>query len=287
MAVSLSPEALTAYRRQTFQLDPDHWLRSAEEAVDFVNRRGFVFFWPIKDMLLPSLWNATVGDRPVPNNHDDPGHVTWGWKDQLLGQRRWFYGRILRKRNAILSLHLLPSFYALSPNYGDPENDFIDQYQQGLLSMEARNIYALLLKSGPLDSLTIRRETGLSAASANAAFNRALDTLQMEFKILPVGISQAGRWHYAFEYDLVTNHFPDLQQEARPITPPQARQQILHSYLLSVGAVELAHACRLFGWKPDITRQTADALVGQNLAVNDVQLAGQSGEWLATQAVFS
>jgi hypothetical protein len=286
MAVSLSLEALTAYRRHTFKLDPDHWLRSADEAVDFVNRRGFVFFWPIKDMLLPSLWNATVGDRPVPNNHDDPGHVTWGWKDQLLGQRRWYYGRILRKRNAILSLHLLPSFYALSPNYGDPESDFLDQYQQGLLSMEARNIYALLLKSGPLDSLTIRRETGLSATSANAAFNRALDTLQMEFKILPVSISQAGRWHYAFEYDLVTHHFPNLQQEARPISVPQAQQNILHTYLLSVGAAELTQAARLFGWKPAVCQQAANALAQHGLVLNDVQITGQTGNWIAAKDIL-
>jgi hypothetical protein len=237
-------------------------------------------------MLLPSLWNATVGDRPVPNNHDDPGHVTWGWKDQLLGRRRWYYGRILRKRNAILSLRLLPSFYALSPNYGDPESDFLDQYQQGLLSMEARNIYALLLKSGPLDSLTIRRETGLSATSANAAFNRALDTLQMEFKILPVSISQAGRWHYAFEYDLVTHHFPNLQQEARPISVPQAQQNILHTYLLSVGAAELTQAARLFGWKPAVCQQAANALAQHGLVLNDVQITGQTGNWIAAKDIL-
>jgi hypothetical protein len=55
------------------------------------------------------------------------------------------------------SLDLLPAFYALSPNFGDPENDFLDQYHQGLLSPEAKNIYALLLELGQMDSLALRR----------------------------------------------------------------------------------------------------------------------------------
>lgn len=51
------------------------------QVVDFVNERGSVYFWPIKDVTLPSLWTAVAGA------HDDPGHVSWGWKDSLLGQR--------------------------------------------------------------------------------------------------------------------------------------------------------------------------------------------------------
>ena len=49
-------------------------------AVGFINKRGILAFWPLKDIPMPSLWAATAGDRPVPDDHDDPGHVTWGWK---------------------------------------------------------------------------------------------------------------------------------------------------------------------------------------------------------------
>lgn len=286
MPAVLRPEKLADYRRLTFQHAPHTWLHSAADAVDFVNRRGFVFFWPIKNVLLPSLWGATVGDRPVPNHHDDPGHVTWSWKDQLLDQRVWYYGRVLRKRNAMLSLEMLPFFYALSPNYGEPSTDYLDQYDQGLLSPEARNIYTLLLQHGPLDSLTLRREAGLSSSAASSRFSRALDTLQMEFKILPVSISDAGRWHYAFVYDLVTRHFPSLSEQARPISLSQARQRILHTYLRSVGAADLSQTARLFGWKTDICQQTAAALVKAQALVENVQISGQTGEWVALPEIF-
>ncbi len=275
MTVVLPPEKLAAWRRETYNLNPERWLRSAKQAVAFVNQRGFVFFWPIKNTVLPSLWNATVGDRGVPNNHDDPGHVTWGWKDGMLDKRVWYYGRCIHKRNAMISLDLLPAFYALSPNYGNPETDFLDQYDQGLLSPEAKTIYALMLELGPLDSLTIRREAGLSSSSATSRFNRALDTLQMEFKIMPVGISDAGRWHYAFVYGIVPYHFPELPDQARKLTEGEARQKILYAYLQSVGAIEVKQAARLLGWKLAICEKTVEALVQQGVCVDGVQFEGK------------
>jgi hypothetical protein len=96
----LTPEKLTAYRWESFNFDPERWLRSPEQAVEFVNRRGFVFFWPIKNTVLPSLWKATVGDRDVPNNHDDPGARNLAVEGRYAWQRRWYYGRCVRKRNA-------------------------------------------------------------------------------------------------------------------------------------------------------------------------------------------
>jgi DNA glycosylase AlkZ-like len=287
MMLTIAPEKLAAWRYQSYNLASERWLRTPEQAVEFVDRRGFVFFWPIKNTVLPSVWKATVGDRGVPNNHDDPGHVTWGWKDGMLGKRRWYYGRCIRKRNAMISLDLLPAFYALSPNYGAPETDFLDQYIQGLLSPEAKSIYALLLELGPMDSLALRREAGLSASSATSRFKRGLDTLQMEFKILPVGISDSGRWQYAHVYGIVPQHFPDLLDEAAKISDGQARQKILSCYLESVGAIEVKQAARLLGWKLADGKKTAQLLVEQGVLVDDVKLEGKEGPLIAIAKLVS
>src|SRR5689334_11523643 len=93
--LEFSPELIKDYRAQTFRTAPGLRLNNADQAVDFVNQRGFIFFWPIKGVELPNLWSAAAGDRPVADEHDDPGHMTWGWKDSLLGQRRWYYGRVV------------------------------------------------------------------------------------------------------------------------------------------------------------------------------------------------
>ena len=96
--MKLSKEQLLRYRAKTFHTAPGMRLELQDEAVDYVNQRGFVIFGRLKDVLMPSLWTAVAGDRPVPDEHDDPGHVTWGWKDGMLGKRRWYYGRVLRKK---------------------------------------------------------------------------------------------------------------------------------------------------------------------------------------------
>ena len=72
---------LTTHRKRTFGLPPAKRLSSPSHALTFINARGFIYFWPIKGINLPSLWTAVAGDRVVADKHDDPGHITWGWKD--------------------------------------------------------------------------------------------------------------------------------------------------------------------------------------------------------------
>ena len=127
----ISQQALNDHRSRTFCSAPGMRLTSQDEAVRFINQRGFIFFWPYKGFTFPSLWTAAAGDRPVADEHDDPGHVTWGWKDGLLGKRQVFYARVLKHRNTFISLDQLPYFYALSPNYGSPEEDYLIDYEAG------------------------------------------------------------------------------------------------------------------------------------------------------------
>ena len=101
---SLTSDQLNLYRQKTYRTLPDLRVKTIDQAVEFVNQRGFIFFWPIQDINLPSLWTAVNGDRPVPDEHDDPGHITWDWKDRMLGKRQWYYARTLRRRNTMISL---------------------------------------------------------------------------------------------------------------------------------------------------------------------------------------
>lgn len=277
MEIRLTPERLTDYRTRTFRLAANLRLTTVEEAIDFVNQRGFVFFWPIKGFLLPSLWVATAGDRPVADEHDDPGHRCWGWKDSLLGKRTWYYARLLRRRNTILSLEIAPYFYALSPNYGDPENDYYDQYRAGQLTLESKILYEALLNHGAMNTIDLKKAAHLSSPSSEARFNHALDALQIEMKILPVGVAEAGSWRYAFIYDLVARHFPDLPSQAASIGENQARQKLVALYFLSVGAARLSDVSRLFNWRTEDTDRAVNTLVEQGLLVNNVNLSDQPG----------
>jgi DNA-binding HxlR family transcriptional regulator len=287
----LTNEQILAYRARTFGTTSSTLTRTIDQAVAFVQERGFISFWPIKGVLLPSLWTAVAGDRPVADAHNDPGHVTWDWKDKMLGKRRWYYGRVLRKKNSFLSLDMLPNFYALSPNYGEPEEDYLIDYEAGLLTAASKALYEALLREGPLDTIALRKKAGLTNQSANGEFNRALDELQTSFRILPVGVTDAGAWHYAFLYDLVPRHFPTLIEQAHDITEAQARQTILAYYLRSVGAVPYKEIQRVFGyqptrWQPHVLERDLAALEQRGLIRRDVPVEDQPQPWIASVELF-
>ncbi|HEX9027955.1 MAG TPA: crosslink repair DNA glycosylase YcaQ family protein [Anaerolineales bacterium] len=276
---AVSFESIQAYRRQTFRLADNLRLHSKEQAIDFVNQRGFVFFWPINNVTLPSLWAAVAGDRPVADNHDDPGHVTWGWKDGLLGKRRWYYAKVLRKRATMISLETAPYFYALSENYGSPEEDYLTLYEQGRLTIEEKVIYEALLEKGPLDTVALRKEARLTSRESDHRFNRALADLQADFKVLPVAVTEAGAWHYAFAYETVARHFPELPDQAHNIRESEARQKLAELYFRSVGAAQPRDLVRLFGWNALQVERTLGKLVQAGLLRGGLEVAGHKGEW--------
>lgn len=248
---------LEAYRANTYWLDRS--LDTIQQAIAFVTERGFIFFWPIKGFEFPSLWAAAAGSRPVAAEHDDPGHRTWGWKDSLLGKREWYYAKLLRKKATLVSLAVAPYFYALTENYGDPDEDYLIQYEAGRMKQETKQIYEALLKSGPMDTIALRREAGLASASSKYRFERGLAELQADMKILPVGVAEAGAWNYAFIYDLVPRHFPDIPEQARLLSLREARSTLLEYYFRSVGAATVAEVRKLFGWgRQDLERALAD-----------------------------
>lgn len=249
------------------------------QAVKFVNARGFIYFWPIKGIDLPSLWIAVARDRPVADEHDDPGHVTWGWKDNALPKRLWYYAKILRRKATMVSLDEVPYFYALSDNYGSPEDDHLLAYEEGRLTLAARNIYDALLAAGPLDSISLRKAARLTSAK-ESEWNRALEDLQMDFKILPVGVAEAGAWKYAFVYEITGRYYPNLPERARHIGEAQARARLLALFFESVGTAQERDVGKLFGWPAEISHRAVVRL----LEAGTLKLARhptQKGEWLA------
>lgn len=278
---TLALNRLESYRAETYHLRPGARLTTPKETLAFVNQRGYVYFWPIKEITMPSLWAAVAGDRPVADEHDDPGHITWGWKDELLGARVWYYAKVLRKKATFISLDVVPYFYALSENYGEPERDYLVQYDEGRMTHEAKTLYETLLGEGPLDTISLRKLARMTNKTSDSAFNRAMEMLQADFKILPVGTAKAGAWKYAFVYECVHRHFPDLAKQARPIRQAEARRTLIELYLRSVGATRTRDLALLFGWpKSDIEAALA-ALEHATVIVRDVSVADGPAEWVA------
>ena len=274
----LDLKKLNSHRARTFRLPPSLRVTSPKAALHFVNARGFVYFWPIKGIDLPSLWTAVAGNRVVADKHDDPGHVTWGWKDNALGRKIWYYAKILRRKATMISLEIAPYFYALSENYGSPNEDYLLAYEEGRLTQAAKQIYEALLKEGALNTIDLRRAAKLANAK-ESEFNKALEVLQSDFKILPIGVSEAGAWKYSFIYEIVSRHYPDLAEKARSISEAEARRKLVELYFASVGAAQERDVNKLFGWQKELTARTISGLIEKRKLVKS-EHPKQKAEWL-------
>ena len=65
----ISAGRLKSYRRRTFRLAADSRLKSVEEALQFVNERGFVYLWPIKGAKLHRHLSGKVPLEPELQEH--------------------------------------------------------------------------------------------------------------------------------------------------------------------------------------------------------------------------
>jgi len=277
MADAPFPRQILRLRDAVWRRRRELRLRSPAEARRFVKKMGYCLFWPAHGVEMPNLLQAIAGNaRPLSSGYDDPAiGKSWNWKDDSLDKRWWYYGKLLRKRATLVSFDLLPAFYALSENYGDPQDYLID-YQEGRLSAEAKAVYEALLEQGPLDTVRLRQEARLAGTQAKARFERALRELQSNLKILPTGVAEAGAWRYAFIYDLVDRWFPGLPEQARPITTRQARRMILGAHVRHLVAVERRHAGSALGWRPADVESTLQRMFEDGDLVQIELEAGRS-----------
>ena len=276
----MKAEEVLQQRKINYRRTPERRLRTVEDARAFVEEVGFCFFWPIKGAELPNLFHAIAGRvRPVPMEHDDPDiSKCWGWKDHALDKKWWYYGKFLRRRATLVSLQELPNFYALSENFG-ALNNYLHEYADGLMTAEAKAIYEAILEHGPLDTIRLRRESRMSARSAKSRFERALTELQVGLKVLPIGVAQAGAWRYAFVYEILQRHFPELPEQARHITRSQARRTLVLRYIDNVVAVERKMIGKVFHvlkWTPTELDRTMTALLREG-TVREMEIEGMKG----------
>jgi hypothetical protein len=279
--VTLTNQLIQSYRAEKFGLLPGQQLKTKEQAVEYVNQRGFIFFWPITGISFPSLWTAVAGDRPVADAHDDPGHVTWGWKDELLGARRWYYAKVLRKRATMISLDLLPYFYALSDNYGSPEDDYLTLYEQGRLTQEAKAVYEAILDNGAMNTVALRRAVHMTSRESDHRFNRAITDLQTDFKITPIGVAQAGSWNYAFIYEITARFYPELPDLAHPISEIEAQLKLCEVYFRSMGAACKADLKKIFTWNNLQADRAVDRLARKGILRCGMSHETEGDDWIA------
>ncbi len=249
----LADAKLNAYRQRRWRQLAELRLRSLREAAEFLDEVGLCLFQPNRGVELPSLWGATAGlSGPAPRwgEHDDLYDRAWYWKDNLFASGRFYYGKALGNYRLFISRALLPHLWALSElNYGGEPDDYLELYQDGKLSLGAKNVYQVLRDRGPSSTTVLRRQTGIGAESSGwARFERALTELQRGLLITAVGIARDNAWQYTFKYATLLDAFPEEVAMARQLSSRQAMGHVLAHYVGLLGATTVRTAARLFNW---------------------------------------
>jgi hypothetical protein len=243
--LTLTPSRLRRYRRGVVRR---YRVRTAAGALRVIDALGFCYAFTGGPGGLPGLFDV-VATRST----DRMWSWTWQWKDDLATRRRVHYGKVIRRKPSYVSLTMLPAFYALSGNLGEPD-DHLQAFREGRLSLLARAIYEHILADGPVSTWALRR-LYVPRGEAGSKFHRALDDLQERFLIAKV--AEAEEWRNGFIWDAFHRWMPQVVDAARSLTAHEAAAQVLDRYLRIVGAASERDVIATFGWNPHLARQAA------------------------------
>ncbi|MHB1416762.1 MAG: AlkZ-related protein [Chloroflexota bacterium] len=263
---TIDEATLFAYRQRRYRQSPALRLHSEREAAEFLDEVGLCLFQPNRGVELPSLWGAVAGlSGPAPRwgQHDAIYNRAWNWKDGLFASGDFYYGKALGNYRLFASRSLLPHLWALSEmNYGGEPDDYLELYQDGKLSLDAKNVYQVLRERGPSSTTILRRQSGLVGdGKAWARFERALTELQRGLMVAAVGVARDNAWKYTFKYATLLDAFPQEVAAAQDIPSREAMTRVLEHYVRLAGATSVRQAARLFNWSEDRCRRIAGGLV--------------------------
>lgn len=261
-------DALQFYRRQRYRQMPELRLTSLGEAEEWLNEVGLCLFQPKQGVELPSLYGAVAGmegSAPRWGSHSRYYGRAWDWKDTLLCSRRLLYGKALGDYRLFVSLEVFPYLFALSDlNYGGDEDDYLELYADGKLSVTGRDIYAIIASSGPISTTMLRRRLRLAGGADSRRFERGLTELQRGLLIAAVGIARDNRWKYTFAYDTTLRQFPKQVERARRLRRREAMAWVLRQYLGLAGSATVRRVAALFGWEEEPLRRVVGELAASD-----------------------
>jgi hypothetical protein len=275
--------ALLERRRSNFRQRPGLRVRSARDALRFVNAVGFCSTFHVFAEGPPSLWEAVVG-RPRPpwprRSHHDAGiGLTWELKDILPRRREVYYGKLVQGRPVLVALDLFPAFYALARGR-QTATDYTTEYHAGRLSLTAKRIMDRLMRASPQYTRGLRAECFMLEPSKTREFERAMAELQQGLWL--VKTEERYEPTFSYRWDLVDRWLPDAVAEGRRLGRSAALDRLIARHLRAAVYAAPAALARLLA-VPRRELETAVArLARQGVVTTDVAIAGRPGRFVVS-----
>jgi hypothetical protein len=256
---------------------------SLEDATALVERAGLVLGFPSDDLVLPSLWEAAIGDPEVTVFERDERtgkrvltqaivHV-WSLKNRLGEERLACVGKHVRGRLVLIALGLLPALYALTGRPGRPD----DFRQLDAISPLELELAEALLELGPQTGPELRRVIGALEAKAS---KRALESLQRSLVVTQAGEQEQDAGWDAAVFDLVARRYGSRLRRLPP--PEDARSELVEVVLRGGEEISAADAAAIFGFTQKEASAILDRLADEGRAAR--RHDGETPLWIGSKS---
>ncbi len=267
----LSKKKLDEYRHRKWRLGPRSRLTTLEQTADFLDDVGMCLLFACRDIPLPKIYDCAADDVNW-----------WSWKDRLQEQKSGYIGRLARRKATLVSMELLPAFYAVYQSGGGYAM-YEEEYYWGKLGELANKIAEHLDRNGPTPTDALRRAVVPRDKQSTRRFHSALLELQSKFKIVTTGL-EVRSWGVRV-LDLFVNWVPaKVEKKAEKMSREEAIARICLKLADTAGAVDERALPRLFGWSTPETARAADSLVADGSLVRG-RLRNDRSPWLMSPSL--
>ena len=249
--IQLLPEAVEAYRDNTWRRLPELRIEDAARAERLVEELGFCATLTDARRPGPSLYIAVCGRRdafmPRKVQKDPEASLAWYIKDEVLRRGRVYYAKLVKGKSTFIAPRLIPHFNAL---WGVPR-----RRESELLSPNARAILKVLRREWEMGTRDLRRESGVGD---RARFTKAIDELQRAMKVIPGEVLYEP---FTYIWILGEGRFP--KELSTKVSRRDALREIARAFLQGAGQNVVGELSRVTG----LSRP--DAGLGNHALVDD------------------
>ena len=256
-------------------------MRSARQALEFVDSVGVCSTFYVFPEGVPSLWEAVVG-RPRPRwprrSHHDAGiGLTWNLKDILPSKRQVYYGKLMKGRPVLVALDLFPAFYALVRG-SQRARHYTREYEAGRMSQTAKRIMESLTRESPQYTRGLRAECFMLEPGRTREFERAMAELQQGLWI--VKTEERYEPSFSYRWDLLEHWLPEAAAAGRKLPRAAAVDLLLGRYLRAAVYSTPPTLARLFSLSGTEVEVALGRLHHAGLVDPAVEIAGERRPWV-------